>query len=32
MGLKIENNPSLGEQNNYIANIVNAYIVYDLDT
>ena len=32
MGLKIDKNPSLVEQNNYVANVVHAYIVYDLDT
>ena len=31
MGTKFDRDPLAEEQNNYATNIVNAYIVYDLD-
>ena len=32
MGIKFDKDPSAVKQNNYATKIVNAYIVYDLDT
>ena len=32
IGIKFDNSVSVVEQNNYASEIVNAYIVYDLDT
>ena len=32
MGIKFDKNPLAVEQNNYATKIVNAYIVFDLDT
>ena len=31
MGIKFDKDPLTVEQNNYLTNIVNVYIVYDLD-
>ena len=31
MGIKFDTNPLAVEQNNYVTEIVNIYIVYDLD-
>ena len=32
VGIKFDKDPSAVEQNNYATKIVNAYMVYDLDT